>query len=67
MVTSLVGFAITILLNFLKATIKNHDSATAQKLKVVLTMVRDAITEFLTVFNVTPYQAIYAASEKKAE
>ncbi len=46
----IIGWVIPILLTFLKSTVKNADSATAQKLKVVLTMVRDSINDFLTVF-----------------
>lgn len=39
-----------VLVTFLKGTIKNPGSPDAQKLKAILTILRDEITDFLSVF-----------------
>jgi hypothetical protein len=50
-VPGLVSFAITILLTFLKSTIKNIDSVKAKQLEAILSTLRDAINDFLHVFD----------------
>jgi hypothetical protein len=50
-IPALVSFAVTILLTFLKSTVKNLDSTKAKALAFALTTLRDAINDFLTVFD----------------
>ena len=49
-IPAIVSFAIMILVTFLKGTIKNPSSPEAQKIKAILTVLRDEINDFLSVF-----------------